>query len=106
MKKQVIMPKTQIKVVLDMKGESIEQMLRRMRTSGEPIEAKAKIQYFDRKDGVLPFNDIRTDRFEYARMATDKLHASSYAERMNADGFKLDDKGHWVKMQEATGGEA
>lgn len=106
MKKGMIYPTTQITVVLDQKGESIEEMLRRIRDSKEPIQANAKILYFDRKDGVMPFCDIRSDRFDYAMQATNKLHATAYAQRMTEDGYTQDEKGHWIKQQEITGGEA
>ena len=106
MKKGMIYPTTQIKTVLDLKGESIEEMLRRMQDAHEPIQANAKLAYYDRKEGVLPFNDIRTDRFDYALQATSEIHASTFAQRMQADGFAQDDKGHWVQVQEATSGES
>lgn len=106
MKKGMIYPTTQIKVVLDLKGESIEEMLRRMQDAHEPIQANAKLAYYDRKEGVLPFNDIRTDRFDYALQATNKMHASTYAQRMQADGFMQNDKGEWVQVPQQPVGEA
>ena len=106
MKKGSHFHSTQITVVLDQKGESIEEMLRRVRDSKEPIQANAKMLYFDRKDGVMPFCDIRSDRFDYAMKATNKLHATAYAQRMTEDGFTQDEKGNWIKQQQATGGEA
>ena len=92
---------TQITVVLDQKGESIEEMLRRVRDSKEPIQANAKMLYFDRKDGVMPFCDIRSDRFDYAMQATDKLHATAFAQRMAEDGFAINEQtGKWEKIQQ------
>lgn len=83
MKKGIIYPKSDITVKNDRmtEGESIEQMLRRMRTSKEPIQANAKILYTERDQGVLPWFDIRTDRFEQALMAADRVHASKAAAR-------------------------
>lgn len=64
-------------------GQSLEEFLRKAMTGKEPIQATAKITYNDRKDGVLPQHDIRTDRFDLAMMETDKIHASrAAAQRM------------------------
>lgn len=68
----------------------------------EPIQATAKVTYNDRKDGVLPQHDIRTDRFEVAMLATDKIHASQAAARQAMD-FPPD---KLVEIHETTGGEA
>lgn len=82
MKKGIIYPNTDITVKNDRKeAESIEQMLRRMRISKEPIQANAKILYTERDQGVLPWFDIRTDRFEQALLAADRVHASKAAAR-------------------------
>ena len=59
--------------------------MRRARSNKEPIKATAKITYNDRKDGVLPQHDIRTDRFEIAMRATDKIHATKAAKRQQED---------------------
>lgn len=66
-------------------GQSMEEFLRKAMTGNEPIQATAKLTYNDRKDGVLPQHDIRTDRFDMAIMATDKLHATQAAARHMAD---------------------
>lgn len=98
MKKSIKFPSTQIAVVLEKrKGESIEEMLRRMRTSKEPIKADARIDYTERKDGVLAQYDIRTDRFEYAMMAADRVHMSKMAQRMSEDGYIQDNNGNWIQ---------
>lgn len=98
MKRGIKYPSTQISVKITRKGESIEEMLRRMRNSKEPIQANAKISYTERADGVLPIYDIRTDRFMYAMEAADRVHASKYASRMQEDGFKQNENGTWSKM--------
>lgn len=66
-------------------GQSLEEFLRKATQGQEPIEATAKLTYNDRKDGVLPQHDIRTDRFELAMMQTDKIHASQAAARQKQD---------------------
>lgn len=96
MRKQHIETAGRIRTDLVKDGQSIEEQMRIALKSGEPINATARIEYSNRGDGVLPQFDIRTDRFEYARMATDKVHATSYASRMEADGFVKDDTGQWI----------
>ena len=95
-----------IKTDLVKEGQSIEEQMRIALKSGEPINATARIEYSERAEGVLPQFDIRTDRFEYARMATDKVHATSYASRMAKDGFIQDNNGKWVKPTPQPEGEA
>lgn len=95
MKKGIVRPTSRIKTDITLDGESIEEQLRKMIAGKEPIQANAKIAYTDRKDGVHQEYDIRTDRFELAMMASDKVHASQYAARMTEDGFILDN-GKWV----------
>ena len=85
MKTETINYKGRISTDICKDGVSIEEQMRIALKSGEPIQAAANLQYSERKDGVLPEFDIRTDRFEYARMATDKVHASSYAARQQMD---------------------
>lgn len=50
-------------------GESIEEKVRRVVMSNEPIEAISPMIYTERKDGVKPEYDIRTDRWEIAQSA-------------------------------------
>lgn len=95
MKKGIIYPVGRITTNIVTESESLEQQMRRARDNKEPIKATAKITYNDRKDGVLPQHDIRTDRFMIAMMATDKIHATKAAERMAMD-FPKDDKGNPV----------
>lgn len=85
MKKGIIYPHSRIQTEVAREGQSIEEYLRKALAGKEPIKATAKVTYNDRKDGVLPQHDIRTDRFEVALMATDKIHASSFAARTAAD---------------------
>ena len=97
---------SRIRVDEDRIGESIEQMLRRMHKENEPIQATARMHYFERKDGVRPENDIRTDRFEVARSAMDKVNASTYAERMHTDGYIQNSQGEWIQPPTEPTGEA
>lgn len=90
----------------DKEGQSIEEMMRAAQESKEPIKATANINYTERGDGVLPQYDIRTDRFEIARETKSYVDATTYATRMQQDGYKQDQNGKWIKIQEQTGGEA
>ena len=96
MKKGIVYPVSRIKVDLTLEGESIEEQLRKMVAGKEPIQATAKVAYTERKDGVHAEYDIRTDRFELAMQAADRVHATQYAARMTADGFIQNEKGQWV----------
>lgn len=55
-------------------GESIETKLRKIFEEKEPITQQFERIYTNRKDGVLPEFNIRTDRFEIARVAKEKLN--------------------------------
>ena len=51
--------------------------------NGEPITDGAPIIYTERKDGVLPEYDIRTDRWDIAIDAMDKINMNRFAKREN-----------------------
>lgn len=102
MKKGIIYPTSRIQTDLTLEGQSLEEMLRKMVAGKEPIQATAKIGYSERKDGVRAEYDIRTDRFELAMMASDKVHASQYAARMSEDGYVKDENGKWVQNSTPT----
>lgn len=63
-------------------GLSIEREMERAETAKQPISQSAPIIYTERKDGVQPQYDIRTDRFEIAQDAMGKVAASIAARRM------------------------
>ena len=65
-----------------LEGESIEHKIERLIENNEPISDSAPIIYTERKDGVLPQYDIRTDRFELAIDAMDKVTKSHVAKRV------------------------
>lgn len=74
--------KSDIKADNSYMGESLEDKVRRVVDNKEPIEQISPIIYTDRKDGVLPQYDIRTDRFEIAQDAMSKVAATRVAKRM------------------------
>lgn len=68
-----------LKVNKSYEGEPIEEKVMRITTLKEPITDGAPLNYTERSDGVLPEFDIRTDRFEIAIDAMDKVNASRLA---------------------------
>lgn len=65
-------------------AETIEQQVERLFTNGENVEGGKEIIYTERKDGVMPAYDIRTDRWDIAIETMDKVHASHQARRESA----------------------
>lgn len=55
--------------------------IRDMLDNKEPIEKSAPLIYTERKDGVLPGYNIRTDRWEIAREAMDQVNKNAIAKR-------------------------
>lgn len=65
-------------------GVPIERKIERMINNGEPIDSNPHADgmlYTERKDGVLPGYDIRTDKWDIALDATDKVSKSKTAKR-------------------------
>lgn len=58
-------------------GESIETKCARILQDKEPITDTAPIIYTAKEDGVLPAYNIRTDRFDVAMDAYDKITRTS-----------------------------
>ena len=72
-----------MKSVTTYEGETIEAKVNRIVNNGEPITDGAPIIYTERKDGVLPEYDIRTDRWDIAIDAMDKVNMDRFAKREN-----------------------
>lgn len=62
-------------------GETIEAKIRRIVNNKEPVTDGAPMIYTERKDGVKAAFNIRTDRFEIAVDAMDKVTKSHLAKR-------------------------
>ena len=73
--------KTLFKVNDAYEAVSIEQKIEKIINSKEPIDETAPIIYTERKHGVQPEYNIRTDRFEIALEAMDKVSKSYQAQR-------------------------
>ena len=73
MKQKFIYPKSNINTSRYLSdGESIEEKMRRITQTKEPIEDGAPPIYQERNSGVDPACDIRTDRFDLALDAMEK----------------------------------
>lgn len=84
MYKRIKLPKTSIQIDNSFKGETIEQKVMRVVTNKEPIKDGAPIVYTERKDGVRPEYDIRTDRMEIAVEKMDYIARANEAKRENS----------------------
>lgn len=65
-------------------GESIEVKLERMIANKEPLNGEGSgsgLLFTERKDGVNPSYNIRTDRWVHVIEATDKMSAQRIAQR-------------------------
>lgn len=60
-------------------GESIETKVSKLIENNEPITDGAPIIFTEKKDGVLPQYDIRTDKWDIAQSAMDLANASKIA---------------------------
>lgn len=80
-------------------GETIEEKVRRVVENKEPISDGAPIVFTEKKDGVLPQFNIRTDKWEIALDAMDKVQASriakskQYMEQLEKKGEEMENNG-------------
>lgn len=70
-----------LKVNNTTEGETIEMKVRRVTENNEPITDSAPEIFTEKKDGVLPGHDIRTDRFDVAIEAMDKVTGMKRAKK-------------------------
>lgn len=85
---------TTLKVSQAYEGETIEQKVDRYINNKAPITDGAPLLYTERKEGVLPQYNIRSDRFEIGVDSADKLTKSRLAKREERHKAKV------VKMEE------
>ena len=69
---------TSVEVV---EGETIERKIERIVLNKEPITDGAPEIFTERKEGVISAYNVRTDRWEVAAEAMDKISASKMAQR-------------------------
>ncbi len=73
--------KSQLTSVEVVEGEPIEHKIERVVSNKEPITDGAPSIFTERKDGVVAAYNIRTDRWEVASEAMDKVSGSIQAKR-------------------------
>lgn len=79
MKTRIVKNVTDLQSVEQFEGEPIEAKIRRITENNEPITDGAPIVYTEKADGVVAGYNVRTDRFEIAIDAMDKVNASKIA---------------------------
>lgn len=84
MLRHIIQRSTALRVNNSTEGETIENKVERIMTNNEPITDQAPVIYTERKHGVMPEFDIRTDRFDLALEATGHIAKSAVIKRMKA----------------------
>lgn len=83
-------------------GESIEAKVQRVTQQGQPISDGAPIIFTEKKDGVLPQYDIRTDRWDIALMAMDAVNKVKTAKSKNYGEKKEETKKGETKKGETA----
>lgn len=81
--------KTTLHVNESMEGETIEMKVMRITVNKEPIKDGAPEIFTERKDGVNSAYNIRTDRWEIAVDAMDKVNKSIIAKRDHKPEMKI-----------------
>lgn len=80
-------------------GENIEIKVRRITENGEPIKDGAPMVFTEKKDGVRPEFNIRTDKWE---LVLDKMEAGNRQKQKIARGWNVENK----EKETADGGES
>lgn len=94
---------TVLEINTSYEAESLEVKINRMLNNGEPIGDEAPLIYTDRKDGVGKQFDIRTDRFDEAYEAMDKV-SKAYKARREDPGAVIEPKKEGEKGGEKVSG--
>lgn len=100
--KKAITGKTKFNINESVEGETIEQKINRVINNGEPIDDSAPIIYQERKEGIRPEFDIRTDRFDIAIDAMDAVSKSKVAKRIDFHTKKEEKKAPGGASTQAT----
>lgn len=74
-------------------GERIEDVIARAMSNNEPVGNESPMIYTERNVGVLPEHNVRTDRFDIAIEAMDKVSKTKVARRSMYIKNKKDDDG-------------
>jgi len=98
--------KSQLTSVEKLEGEPIEHKIERIVSNKEPITDGAPEIFTERKDGVLSAYNIRTDRWEIAAAAMDRVSGSIQAKRDEKGKSKDDTRVVDMKGDEVSGAES
>ena len=66
-------------------GDSIEEKVRKVTADNTTIEAISPMIYTERKDGVLPEYNIRTDKWDIAQQAMNTIALGTREKRKEKD---------------------
>lgn len=66
MKKRIVKHTKDVLAVDTVEGEIIEKKIQRIMDEKTPIDDSAPIIYTEKKNGINPAHDVRTDRFDLA----------------------------------------
>lgn len=91
MKYVKLIHETPMKAIETFEGEFIEEKIARVVENKEPIEDGAPIIYTERKDGVIPAYNIRTDKWDVALTAMDQVNKNWEAKNMEKPGTFAED---------------
>lgn len=86
-------------------GETLEHKVSRIVNNKEAIKDGAQKIYTERKDGVLPAYNIRTDRFEIAIDAMDKVAKTKLAQREERHKPKEGEEGKIIDINDKKSGD-
>lgn len=73
-------------------GETLETKVQRMVRNGEPLDKSVPLYYTERKEGVRPEFNIRTDKFDLALDAMEIAQKGYLAKRENRHNPKENDE--------------
>lgn len=96
--------RTSLNINTSIEGETIEMKIERIVNNKEPITDGAPIIFSERKDGVVPGHNIRTDRWEVAIDAMDAVSKAHVAKR-EARIVEMDKKQKGGESGEGKAGE-
>lgn len=77
--------KVGFKPIKTFEGETIERKCARLVENNEPISDGAPLVYFDKKDGVRPETNIRTDKWAIAQEAMNRVTKEKLAKGIHTD---------------------
>lgn len=86
--KTPVIKHTRLRINTAKEGQPIELKIERMLEGKEPMTGESPLLFTDRKDGVNPATDIRTDRWGIAVEGGDKIAKSYKARRDNNQKMK------------------